>query len=143
MTVWMSEIGYDNITSTYEEYSVLIWAIYLMFCYLLGSAAKGSFYRSMFGWAFLAFLFSPVVALVFLIVAGPPMEAKEQVEADLAKRKREIGGVVDGSHIEATCKACGAVVSITSREGVYSPEDEPWRVICKNCDQPIDTGDVV
>ena len=36
-----------------------------------------------------------------------------------------------------------AVVNITTREGVYSPEDEPWRVICKNCDQPIDTGDVV
>ena len=97
----------------------------------------------MFGWTVLAFLFTPLVALVFLFVAGSPMEAREQVEADMAKGKKAMGGGVDLPKMEMTCKACGNVVNIVTREGIYSPEDGSWRIICKNCDVPIDTEDVV
>ena len=77
-----------------KEYPVIFWAVYITFSLLVGSHAKDPYYRSMFGWTILAFLFTPLVALVFLFVAGPPMEARERVEADLAadleRRKKKV-----------------------------------------------------
>jgi hypothetical protein len=100
-----------------KEYPVIFWAVYITFSLLVGSHAKDPYYRSMFGWTILAFLFTPLIALVFLFVAGPPMEARERVEADsaedLARRKMKAEEKVRESG-EMRCTSCSAVVNVTT-----------------------------
>ena len=123
--------------------SVGLLTAYLFGSFLVGLKAKNSFYRSSFAWIILSLLFTPLVAIVFLCVAGPHVDAWERVEAtramgiEMEKQRKAHRDKMELHKMKATCKGCSAVVNITTREGVYSPEDEPWRVICKNCDRPM------
>ncbi len=72
-------------------YPTIVVFIYLVFCVLLGFAADRMMYRSFWGWTLLAFLFSPLVAIIFLQVAGPPLRVVKQVRQDEeAHRRRTI-----------------------------------------------------
>ena len=149
MWIIISAMAHELIIPTYEEYRVIFWAVYRTFCLLVGLHARYSYYRSLSGWMILAFFFTPLAALVFLFVAGPPMEAKEQVEADLAedlaRRKKKL--LEDGGEwfeAETTCKVCGNVVNLATREGIKPPVfGSVGESICQKCSSPIDTTDGV
>ncbi len=123
---------------------------------MVGLKAKNDFYRSFSGWMFLALLFSPLTALIFLFVAGLPAEEWERAKAAMDRRKEMANRIEAARRIETqeqamgfskregmTCQVCGHGVNLATREGIYSPEGEPWRIICEKCDSPIDTTDVV
>jgi hypothetical protein len=111
--------------------------VYLFFCVLVGFAADRTMYRSFFGWTILAFFFSPLVAFIFLQVAGPPLIAANQVSKyKEAIRQRDIAD--DEYRADDTCPSCGSPINFVTHQGIESPEDEPWRVFCVNCEQEID-----
>jgi hypothetical protein len=136
----MDFLGLDEIPSLR---AIVVATVYILFCLLIGVLAKRFCYRSIFGWMVLAFLFSPLVAGVFLFVAGPTVTEWERVKADRARKEEILDHGIDFARAKISCKGCGNAVNIATREGIYSPEDEPWRIICEKCDSPIDTTDVV
>lgn len=39
---------------------------------------------------------------------------------------------------ETNCPQCGATVNTTTRDGLHSPEEEPWLLICDRCQTEIE-----
>jgi len=112
-------------------------AAYLVICWLVGLAAKRMMYRSMLGWTALALFFSPVVAFIFLSVAGPPVGAADQIrEAGEAEQQRKIAE--DQRRAELECPSCAVPVNLLTRMGITSTEKEPWRMSCANCAHEIE-----
>jgi hypothetical protein len=106
---------------------VAVWVFYALL--VAGVAYLASSYRrSAFWWAILAIVFTPIVAGIFLLVAGVPAElpspAPEEVD-------------FDG---RTTCQSCGAAVDWDTHQGLHSPEDEPWRLLCDNCGHEIEVA---
>ena len=105
---------------------------------LVGRTAT-SYQRSPLGWFVLACIFSPPVTYVFLLVADVPhksvlrQELADRVKARHPDRK-DVG--VETEH-EMDCPKCGASVNSYTGDGLHSPEDEPWRLICDKCETEI------
>ena len=128
--------------------SLIVVAIYLFLCLMVGVMA-GNMHRSLFGWALLAFLFSPVTAIIFLIVAGPPVEPAAQVrneedrrhaEAELDQEESRLAQIEKDADI--TCPKCRSLIDPATRAGLKVVEDEPWRLICSSCDHEIDAEEI-
>ena len=116
----------------------LVLLIWLPLCVVVGRMAV-SYRRSPMAWFFLALVFSPVVAFVFLIVADVPHSAVALQEKEEQARQRhpEISDVREVVLSETKCPHCGAVVNPATREGLHSPETEPWLLICNQCQTTI------
>ena len=107
-------------------------------CLLVANTAR-SYQRSAKGWFALAFVFSPVVAYIFLLVADVPQKAvivQEKVER-ISNREPEHTDVLDTANYEKSCPKCGAVVNAATGDGLHWAEKEPWRLFCKECDTEI------
>ena len=86
-------------------------------------------------WFLLALLLSPLVAFVFLVLAGDPQQAMALAEKEERLRQRHPGRQ---DHREAAlnemqCPHCGAAVNPVTEDGLHSPEAEPWLLICNQC----------
>ena len=91
----------------------------------------------MLGWTALALFFSPVVAFLFLSVAGPPVGAADRIrEAREAEEQRKIAE--DQRRAELECPSCGVPVNLLTRMGITSTEEEPWRMSCATCAHEIE-----
>ena len=116
--------------------SIIAGIIYVIICGLVGFAAGRFMYRSVLGWTLLALIFSPLLTAVFLLVAGPPVSAADQVREDEeAERLRK--STDHQRHAEGTCPSCGAPNNLATGEGLRSSDDEPWRMSCANCAHEI------
>jgi hypothetical protein len=116
--------------------SIVAGTIYVVICGLVGFVAGKFMYRSVLGWTVLALLFSPVLTIVFLLVAGPPVSAADQVREDEeAERLRK--STDHERHAQSTCPACGDPINPATGQGVRSSGDEPWRLSCANCAHEI------
>ena len=102
----------------------IIWAVLVAGVAWLAT----SFRRSAFWWAVLAVVFTPIIAGIFLLVSGVPAEARLPQPEDAE---------FDG---HTTCQSCGAVVDWETHEGLHSPEDEPWRLLCDNCGHEVEVA---
>jgi hypothetical protein len=105
-------------------------AFWVMYAVLVAGVAwwASSYRRSVFWWTILAIVFSPVVAGVFLLVAGVPAETgpPEPESVDFDGR--------------ATCESCGAAVDWDTHEGLHSAEGEPWRLLCDHCGHELEVA---
>ena len=119
-----------------------VWALTMVCCLplsvLIGWMAK-SYQRSPGAWFLLAVVFTPLVAFVFLLVAGVPYSAvvRQQKEHRARSRHPEAADVREIALSELECPKCGATVNPATNDGLHSPEDEPWRLICSQCGAEI------
>jgi len=106
---------------------------------LLVGRAAGNYQRSSIWWFVLAFVFSPLVAYVFLLVADVPHKAVLRQElADRVKaRHPDRTDVHVETENEMNCPNCGAAVNPYTGDGLHSPEEEPWRLICDKCETEV------
>jgi len=122
-----------------EEVAITIAALaWVPLCFLVAKAAKGH-QRSATGWFALSFVFSPLVAYIFLIVADMPHKAvSRQQKTDRVRDRHPNRTVlrVEMEH-EMDCPNCGAAVNSYTGDGLHSPEDEPWLLICDKCKTEI------
>ena len=110
---------------------------YTLCAVLVGIWAQVSMYRSFWGWTILSLLFSPLAAFIFLEVAGPPLGAGDRLERDRrAERQRKAAN--EERHAEYACPWCGNGVNLVTQKGLEMVENEPWRLICANCQREID-----
>ncbi len=115
-------------------------ALYLVLCLLVARMAK-SYRRSPEGWFFLALVFSPLVAWIFLEVADVPHSAVVRAEDQKAVRVRhpeedDRDVKLIAAH-EGMCPHCGAVINTYTGEGLRNAEDESWKLLCTKCDREI------
>ena len=119
-----------------------IWFLSMILCLpfsvLVGWLAK-SYQRSSGAWFLLAVIFSPLVAFVFLLVAGVPHSAVVRKEKEERARKQhpDADDIREIALSESKCPTCGATVNPATGDGLHSAEDEPWRLICNKCDTEI------
>ena len=115
--------------------AMLLW---VPLSFLVGRAAE-AYQRSSVGWFVLAFVFSPPVAYVFLLVADVPHKAvlQKELEDRVASRHPERTDVRAETVHEMDCPKCGAAVNTYTGDGLHSPEEEPWRLMCDKCETDI------
>jgi hypothetical protein len=119
-----------------------IWLLSMILCLpfsvLVGWMAK-SYQRSSGAWFLLAVIFTPLVAFVFLLVAGVPHSAvvRKEKEERVRKQHPDRGDVSDIARSELDCPQCGATVNPATGDGLHSPESEPWRLICDKCEAEV------
>ncbi|MBC8873013.1 MAG: hypothetical protein H8E44_26565 [Planctomycetes bacterium] len=122
-----------------EELAIGIAVIaWIPLCFLVARAAK-TYQRSGTGWFALAFVFSPLVAYTFLLVADVPHKAvlRQQKEDRVRDRHPDRTDAREVAHYERDCPNCGAAVNTSTGDGLHSPESQPWRLLCENCDTEI------
>jgi hypothetical protein len=112
-------------------------SIYFALCLLVGLAADRTFHRSFAGWTVLALFFTPFTAVIFLVVAGSPLTAYDQVckDRDVETKAAIADEEYQGEYV---CPLCGNSFNLVTHRGLHSPDDEPWRLICEQCDREID-----
>ena len=122
----------------YWEVWILLMALCLPFSVLIGWMAK-SYQRSSGTWFILAVAFTPPVAFVFLLVAGVPHSAVVRKEKEQRARTQhpERADVEEVVMSELECPQCGATVNPSTGDGLHSPEDEPWLLMCNQCESEI------
>lgn len=126
----------------HEQPSVYIAAIiviaWIPLCILVGMDAGGKL-RSGFAWFLLAFLFSPFVAYIFLMIAGVSHNAVVRIEKEKVFRRQhpERSDVREVVANEMACPKCGAIVNPVAGDGLHSREDEPWVLLCDSCECEI------
>jgi hypothetical protein len=110
---------------------------YIVLCLLAGLVADRMVYRSFAGWTVLAMMFTPFIAAIFLVAAGPPLTAYDQVHPGQdVETKAAIGD--EEYRGERSCPPSGdSAITVTSG-GVHSPDEEPWRLICNQCNREIE-----
>ena len=121
---------------TYNDYmAAIILIAWIPLCILVGIAARGKL-RSSFAWFLLAFLFSPFVAFIFLMIAGVSHSAAVRIEKEASFRRQhpERSDVRDMLANEMACPKCGSTVNPTTGDGLHSREDEPWVLLCDSCE---------
>ena len=116
--------------------SIIAGTIYVVICCLVGFVASKFMYRSILSWTVLALLFSPVLTIIFLLVAGPPVSAADQVRED-EEGERLRKSTDHERHAESKCPSCGNPINLATGKGVRSSNDEPWRLSCANCAHEI------
>jgi hypothetical protein len=101
---------------------VLLMTLSLPFSLLVGWLAK-SYQRSPGAWFLLAVIFTPLVAFVFLLVAGVPHSAVVRREKEERARKQhpDRADVSDIARSELNCPQCGATVNPATGDGLHSP----------------------
>ena len=118
--------------------SFLTWlaivAVWIVLCLLVGWRAT-SYKRSPEAWFLLAMLFSPLAAFVFLLVANVPHAAvvRREREDRLRRAHPERADIREAALSELFCPKCGATLNPATGDGLHSPEDEPWVLICNQC----------
>ena len=101
---------------------ITVLIVYLFFCVLVGFAADRTMYRSFLGWTILAFFFSPLVAYIFLQIAGPPLSAANQFsQYKEALRQRDIAD--DERRADDTCPSCGSPINLVKHNRMRLPEN--------------------
>lgn len=122
--------------------SIEVFLLYAILCLpfsaLIGWMAK-SYQRAPFAWFLLSVAFTPVAAFVFLLVADVPHGAVVRKEKEGRARSRHPAAtsVREIALSELECPKCGAIVNPATGDGLDSPEDEPWRLICNQCGTEI------
>ena len=116
--------------------AVLIW---LSLSVVVGRLAV-RYQRSAAAWFVLALVFSPLAAWVFLIIADVPQSAVALAKQEERVRQHHPDGadVREIAMSETKCPQCGATVNPTTRDGLKSPEGEPWRLICDQCEATVE-----
>lgn len=114
-------------------------AVWFFFCFLVGRAAS-AYRRPPATWFLLAALLSPLVAYVLLLVAGNPeqTDALRETEERIRRRHPELKDVRQAALNETQCPSCGADVNPITRDGLNSPEAEPWLLICNECGSRVE-----
>ena len=126
------------------ERSPVAWFFLAVLLYLLHYFFAAWLARSYTGspilFLIVAVLFSPFVALIFLLVAGVPYAAVVRKEKEERARKQhpERADVREIALSELECPKCGAKVNPVTGAGLHSPEDEPWLCICNACQTEIE-----
>jgi len=118
-------------------YFVLI-VLWFVLSFFVGWQAV-SYRRSQLAWTLLALCFCPLVAYIFLVVAGVPYSAAAfdaSVET-VRKQHPERSDVREIALNELRCPKCGGTVYPITGDGLRSQDDEPWRLICKTCGSEI------
>ena len=107
---------------------------------LLVARLAVSYKRSGAAWFILAVLFSPLTALVFLVVADVPHAAVvlEEKEERLRRGHADRTDIRDLALSEMQCPKCGARVNPETGDGLHSPEGEPWLFLCNQCQAEIE-----
>ena len=104
---------------------------------LVGATAQVFAYRSFLGWVILSLLISPCAAIVFLLIAGTPLSAAQTIREHLiADEQRSMAE--DERHAEYRCPSCSNPINLVTGKGIQEVEDEPWRLVCANCQYEID-----
>jgi hypothetical protein len=118
---------------------LVLLAIWLLLCALVGRAASSS-HRPPATWFLLAVLLSPLAAYVLLLLAGDAEAGRALAEREERIRRRHPGlkNVREAALNEARCPRCGAEVNPVTGEGLHSPEEEPWLLICDGCQTPYE-----
>ena len=118
---------------------VVVLLIWVLLCVLVGWTAK-SYQRSPAAWFLLAMIFSPLAGFVFLLVANVSHSAVvlEEKERLVRERHPERTDVREIAVSETRCPQCGATVNPVTHEGLHSPDDEPWLLICNQCQAKIE-----
>jgi hypothetical protein len=119
--------------------ALTIVVVYFVLCVLVGWLAT-SYQRSADAWFVLAVLFGPEAAFVFLLVANVPHAAAVRSEKEERVRREhpEWADVQEVALSELACPKCGATVNPATGDGLHSPEDEPWMLICNQCGAEIE-----
>ena len=112
--------------------------LWIPLCLLVARAA-GTYRRSPVGWFVLACIFSPLIAYVFLLVADVPHKAmlRQELEDRVKARRPESTDTRVETEHEMDCTKCGAAVNSYTGDGLHSPDDEPWRLMCDKCEKEI------
>ena len=118
---------------------LVLLAVWLLLCALVGRAAAAA-HRPPATWFLLAALLSPMAAYALLLLAGDPEAGRALAEREDRIRRRHPGlkNVRDAALNEARCPRCGAEVNPVTGEGLHSPEEEPWLLICDGCQTPYE-----
>ena len=122
-----------------EELAITIAAIaWIPLCFLVARAAR-SYQRSATGWFWLAFVFSPMVAYIFLLVADVPHKdvLQQQKEDRVIACHPDRTGLREVARYEKDCPNCGAAVNSSTGDGLHSSEGEPWRLLYDSCETEI------
>jgi ribosomal protein S27E len=118
---------------------ILPWLFYLAVCAGIGYLAH-TYGRSKFAWFCLSFFFTPLVAFIFLLIAGIPAGAEElekqifeEVEHDIQENEK-----FDYAESETRCPSCGASININTGKGIIVTDEEaPWDIRCESCGKSI------
>jgi hypothetical protein len=110
------------------------FVIWLFFCVLVGRAAF-SFHRSPAFWSLLAFVLSPLGAIVLLFIVGEVREdaSLQEKEERIRSEHPEIQDVRQAAQNETQCPHCGAEINPVTGHGLHSPRATPWLLICSAC----------
>lgn len=120
-------------------FGVFLICFWLFLCFLVGQEAQ-KYKRSASAWFLLALCFSPLVTFIFLLVADVPYNAilREEQEQRIRERHPERTDVRHIAANEMSCPKCGASVNPVTRDGLRSPDNEPWLLICNQCEAKIE-----
>jgi hypothetical protein len=76
---------------------------------------------------------------VFLVVADIPHKAvlrQEKIDQLMERHPNRVDAH-DVAQYEMDCPACGSAINASTRDGVRSPQDEPWRLLCERCGNDV------
>jgi hypothetical protein len=121
---------------------VVVLVAWMGGCFLVGRLAVG--YGREFGvWVLIALLTSPLLAFVLLQFAGDADRARDlaAAEDDLRRRHPALRHVREAAVNETHCPTCRAAVNPITRDGLHSPDAEPWLLLCDTCGSPGLTTD--
>ncbi len=62
----------------------------------------------------------------------------KEKEERARKQHPERGDVREIAVSELECPKCGATVNSATGDGLHSPEDEPWMLLCNKCGTEIE-----
>lgn len=85
---------------------------------------------------------SIVLAAGYALFVGPLLLSRVFRSLDGPRREPLPAPAADPDSIETSqyamrCPGCGARINPLTREGLHSPEHEPWLLICDRCDETI------
>ena len=85
---------------------------------------------------------SIALAVAYAVLAGPFLLSRVFRSLDGPRPKTSTvpdhdSEMIAESQYTMHCPGCGARVNPLTREGLHSPEREPWRLICDRCQETI------
>jgi hypothetical protein len=112
---------------------------WILLCLVVGKIAA-SFHRPPGTWILLALLFSPLVAFVFLLIAGDTEQALAlaQKEEEIRRKHPERQDIREAALNEMNCPHCGAAINPVTEDGLHSPAGKPWLLICNQCQTAVE-----
>lgn len=121
---------------------VVVLVVWMFGCFLVGRLAV-SYHREFGTWVLIALLTSPLIAFLLLQFAGDAEQARDLAEKEEDIRRRHPGlAHVRESAVNAThCPTCRAAVNPITRDGLHSPDAEPWLLLCDQCGGPVEPDD--